>query len=222
MQNLQQLVGLPARPRARERAVDARRIERALRRRISGEVRFDAGSRALYATDASNYRQVPLGVVIPRGVDDVIAAVACARDFGAPIVARGGGTSLAGQCCNVAVVIDTSKFLNRLLWLDPATRRARVQPGLVLDRLRERAERHHLTFAPDPSTHTHCTLGGMIGNNSCGTHSMMAGRTSDNVHELGILTYEGDRMRVGRTSEHELEAIIRAGGRRGEIYARLK
>src|SRR4051812_14199777 len=222
MQNLQQLVGLRARPRARERAVDARRLERALRRRISGEVRFDAGSRALYATDASNYRQVPIGVVIPRGVDDVIAAVACARDFGAPIVARGGGTSLAGQCCNVAVVIDTSKFLNRLLWLDPATRRARVQPGLVLDRLRERAERHHLTFAPDPSTHTHCTLGGMIGNNSCGVHSVMGGMTSDNVEELDVLLYDGTRLTVGSTPEAELERICREPGRRGEIYRRLR
>ncbi|TMA10603.1 MAG: FAD-dependent oxidoreductase, partial [Deltaproteobacteria bacterium] len=148
---------LRLRPRSLEsRAeVDVRALERKLRQRTSGEVRFDAGSRALYATDASNYRQVPIGVVLPRTARDVIEAVACARDVGAPIVARGGGTSLAGQCCNVALVIDTSKYLDRILWLDPSRRRARVQPGVILDRLRERAEAHHLTFAPDPATHNH-------------------------------------------------------------------
>src|SRR3954469_18504573 len=114
-------------------------LERALKSRIEGEVRFDEGSRALYSTDASNYRQVPIGVVVPRTIDDLVEAVAAAREHGAPIVARGGGTSLAGQCCNVALVIDCSKYLNRILWLDPARRLARVQPGLVLDRLRERA-----------------------------------------------------------------------------------
>src|SRR3954471_4078846 len=163
---LHPLVALRAPGARRKGSMDVRRLERALRSRISGEVRFDAGSRALYATDASNYRQVPIGVVVPRSIGDVVAAVACAREAGAPIVARGGGTSLAGQCCNVALVLDTSKFLNRILYLDAARRRARVEPGVVLDRLRGRAERHHLTFAPDPSTHNHCTLGGMIGNNS--------------------------------------------------------
>jgi FAD/FMN-containing dehydrogenase/Fe-S oxidoreductase len=185
-------------------------------------VRFDDGSRALYATDASNYRQVPIGVVIPRTVDDVVAALAVCRGFDAPVLSRGGGTSLAGQCCNVAVVLDFSKHLNRILDLDPQARRARVEPGLVLDDLRDAAEEHHLTFGPDPATHTHCTLGGMIGNNSCGVHSVMAGKTVDNVEELEILTYEGLRLRVGATSEDELERIIRSGGRRGEIYARLR
>src|SRR5437762_10007012 len=153
--------------------VDAEALASELRRRIRGEVRFDAGSRALYATDASNYRQVPIGVVIPRDADDVIHTMAIAREFGAPILARGGGTSLAGQCCNVAVVLDTSKYMNRIVSLDPAAKRACVQPGVVLDSLRNAARQHQLTFAPDPSTHNHCTLGGMIGNNSCGVHSVM-------------------------------------------------
>src|SRR5438876_6417945 len=148
--------------------VDAEALATELRRRVSGEVRFDAGSRALYATDASNYRQVPIGVVIPRGPDDVIQTMAVAREFGAPVLCRGGGTSLAGQCCNVALVLDTSKYMNRILEIDPAKRIARVQPGVVLDRLRSAAEKHHLTFGPDPATHDRCTLGGMIGNNSCG------------------------------------------------------
>src|SRR5437879_6055288 len=193
-----------------------------LRSSIRGEVRFDAGSRALYATDASNYRQVPIGVVIPRDADDVIQTMMIAREFGAPILARGGGTSLAGQCCNVAVVLDTSKYMNRILELDPETKLARVQPGVVLDSLRNAANQHGLTFAPDPSTHNHCTLGGMIGNNSCGTHSLMAGKTEENVLELDVLTYEGMRMRVGATAGDELERIVAAGGRRGEIYAGLK
>src|SRR5205085_1787713 len=202
--------------------VDSAALAAALRREIKGEVRFDNGSRALYATDASNYRQVPIGVVMPRDANDAIATVALARKFGAPILARGGGTSLAGQCCNIAVVMDMSKYMHHILELNPTTKRARVQPGCVLDDLRAAAEQYHLTFGPDPSTHNHCTLGGMIGNNSCGVHSVMAGKTEDNVEELDILTYDGMRMRVGQTSEVELERIISAGGRRGEIYRRLK
>src|SRR5919206_2258637 len=104
-----------------------------LRRCMRGEVRFDPGSRALYATDGSNYRQVPIGVVIPRDADDVIAAMAVCREHGAPVLARGGGTSLAGQCCNVAVVFDYSKHLDAVLQIDPERRVARVQPGCVLD-----------------------------------------------------------------------------------------
>jgi FAD/FMN-containing dehydrogenase/Fe-S oxidoreductase len=203
-------------------ARDTASLESELRRAIAGEVRFDAGSRALYATDASNYRQVPIGVVVPRSVDDVVATVAACARFGVPILSRGGGTSLAGQCCNVAVVMDFSKYVNRILALDPHARHAVVEPGVVLDTLREAAEQHHLTFAPDPSTHSHNTLGGMIGNNSCGVHSVMGGKTVDNVIALDVLTYDGLRMTVGATSDAELAAIIAAGGRRGEIYAALK
>src|SRR5438874_9855184 len=135
---------------------------------------------------------------------------------------RGGGTSLAGQCCNVAVVIDCSKHLNRIVDIDWTNRRARVQPGLVLDTLRHAAEKRRLTFAPDPSTHSHCTLGGMIGNNSCGVHSVTGGNTSDNVEEMEIVLYDGTRLTVGATSEEKLQRIIAAGGRRGEIYRRLR
>ncbi|HEX7232328.1 MAG TPA: FAD-linked oxidase C-terminal domain-containing protein [Candidatus Binatia bacterium] len=202
--------------------VDVHGLAAELRRNVRGEVRFDNGSRALYATDGSNYRQVPIGVVIPRDVDDIVATVAAARHYGAPVLARGGGTSLAGQCCNVAVVMDLSKYMHRILELDSSRKRARVEPGLVLDDLRDAAERHHLTFGPDPSTHNHCTLGGMIGNNSCGVHSVMAGKTDDNIEELDILTYDGTRMRVGKTGDDKLADEMRAGGRRGEIYRRLK
>lgn len=200
----------------------AKALAEDIRRRIQGEVRFDDGSRALYATDGSNYRQVPIGVVIPRNLEDVIETVAACREHQAPVLARGGGTSLAGQCCNTAVVMDMSKYLGRILKIEPEQRRALVEPGCVLDELREDAERYHLTFGPDPATHDHNTLGGMIGNNSCGIHALMAGRTADNVDELDILTYDGLRLRVGPTAEEELESIIRQGGRRGEIYAGLR
>lgn len=205
--------------------VDARRVESALRRAIRGEVRFDGGSRALYATDGSNYRQVPIGVVIPESADDVVATIGVCRENGVPILARGGGTSLTGACCNVAVVMDFSKRLHRVLWVDPRRKLARVQPGVPLDHLRFEAEKHGLTFAPDPSTHQYCTLGGMIGNNSCGVHSLIglgSGRTSDQVDELDIALYDGTRLTVGPTPDEQLERIIAAGGRKAEIYAALK
>ncbi len=197
-------------------------LESELQASITGEVRFDTTTRALYATDGSNYRRVPIGVVIPRSTDDVIKTVALCRKYSAPIFNRGAGTALAGQTCNVAVCLDYSKYLNHILEIDPEKRTARVQPGVVLDDLRNAAEKYGLTFGPDPATHNHCTLGGMMGNNSCGIHSVMSGRTADNVQELEILTYDGVRMRVGPTSEEELEVIIAEGGRRGEIYAGLK
>ena len=193
-----------------------------LRATITGEVRFDDGTRALYAVDGSNYRQVPIGVVIPKTIEEVIQTVALARKHGAPLLPRGGGTSLSGQSCNVAVIVDFSKYLNQIIEINPQEKYAWVQPGCVLDKLRNRANEFNLTFGPDPSTHEYCNLGGMIGNNSCGVHSVMAGRTVDNVLELDILTYDGERMRVGPTSDAEYEEIVRAGGRRGEIYSRLR
>jgi FAD/FMN-containing dehydrogenase/Fe-S oxidoreductase len=214
-------------PRVRHRAasppkVDAAKLSWFLRRTVRGEVRFDEGSRALYSTDASNYRQIPIGVVIPRDADDVVATVNACREFGAPITSRGGGTSLAGQSCNVAVIIDYSKYMNKIVEIDWERRRARVQPGCILDDLRKKAEERHLTFGPDPATHDHNTLGGMIGNNSCGMHAQMAGKVEENIEELEIVTYDGVRMRVGPTSDEDLERIIAAGGRRGEIYAQMK
>ncbi len=197
-------------------------LENELTKAIAGEVRFDDGSRALYATDASNYRQVPIGVVIPKNLDDIVKTVALCRKYQAPLLSRGGGTSLAGQCCNRAVVMDMSKYVNRLISLDPENQRAVVEPGLVLDALRNAAKKHRLIFAPDPSTHSHCTLGGMMGNNSCGVHSVMGGKTDENVFEMEILTYDGLRMTVGPTSPEDLERFIQEGGRKGEIYSKLK
>jgi FAD/FMN-containing dehydrogenase/Fe-S oxidoreductase len=231
MMTVETIVPLTARPRGHpvaSRPREARSLAADLSRRIRGEVRFGDGDRALYATDASNYRQLPIGVVIPLDVEDMIEAVSVASEHGAPILVRGGGTSLAGQCCNEAVVIDASKYVNHVLEVDASNRRARVEPGTVLDDLRDAAHAHGLTFGPDPATHDHNTLGGMIGNDSCGVRSVMAefygpgARTAENVEELEILTYDGLRMRVGATSDEEYRAILGAGGRRAEIYRALR
>ena len=197
-------------------------LETRLRATVRGEVLFDLGSRALYAADSSNYRQMPVGVITPRDAADVEAALKACRATGAAVLPRGAGTSLAGQCANVAVVFDYSRYMNSLVSIDPEAKLAVVEPGIVLDRLREAAELHHLTYAPDPATHSRCTLGGMIGNNSCGVHGLLGGKVVDNVETLDIVLYDGTRMTVGRTTPEELEAKIAGGGREGEIYARLK
>lgn len=202
--------------------IDVERLVAALRERVRGEVRFGDGDRALYSTDASNYRQIPIGVVLPRDADDVVEAVAVCRTFGAPIVSRGGATDLAGSACNAAVVMDMSKYMNRVLEINWNERWAKVEPGTVLDDLRQQAEARHLTFGPDPATHNRNTLGGMIGNNSCGMHAQMAGKVEENTIELEILTYDGLRTWVGSTTDAQLETIIGEGGVRGEIYSRLK
>lgn len=198
-----------------------KKLEDQLCSELKGEVRFDSTSRALYATDASNYRQPPIGVVVPRNTSDVIKAVQICRKYNVPVLPRGAGTSLCGQTCNTAVVFDFSKYLNKIVELDPTTKTAYVEPGVVLDDLRDATEKHDLTFAPDPSTHNHNTLGGMIGNNSCGPHSVMAGRTSDNLLELDILTYEGHRMTVGATTEIELQEILRKNDDKSKIFKKL-
>ncbi|HEX7495489.1 MAG TPA: FAD-binding oxidoreductase, partial [Candidatus Limnocylindrales bacterium] len=193
-----------------------------LRTHVRGDVQFGAGDRALYATDSSNYRQLPIGVVRPLDTDDLVETIRACHDHDAPITLRGGGTSLAGQATNVAVIIDVSRHLNRIVELDPALRIARVQPGVILDDLRSASERHGLTFGPDPATHDRCTLGGMLGNDSCGAHSIMAGRTSDNVESLDVLTYDGLRLTVGRTTDDELARFCAEESPRGEIYRSLR
>ena len=206
---------------------EAAGLAAALRNTIRGEVRFDDGARSLYSTDSSNYRQIPIGVVIPCDRSDVIATVEICREYGAPITCRGGGTSLAGQCCNVAVIIDFTKYMNRIIEINPEEKLVRVEPGIVLDEMQKAVKEHGLIFGPDPATHNHCAIGGMLGNNSCGVHSVMAefygggARTSDNVRELEVLLYDGTVLRVGQTGDAELARIIREDGRRGRIYQRL-
>ncbi|MCH0542958.1 FAD-binding oxidoreductase [Streptomyces sp. MUM 203J] len=181
-------------------------LARDLRHALRGDVDFGAAARALATMDASNYRRVPLGVVAPRDADDVAAALAVCREHSVPVVARGAGTSIAGQATGTGVVLDFTRHMRGLLDLDPEARTATVQPGLVLDRLREAARPYGLTFGPDPSTHSRCTLGGMIGNNACGAHSVAWGTTADNVHGLGVLTYTGEALRLGRDGRGEAPA----------------
>ncbi|MGA3069435.1 MAG: FAD-binding oxidoreductase, partial [Terracidiphilus sp.] len=200
-------------PLQHERFAAHRELEALLKATLRGDVRFDLGSRALYAADSSNYRQLPIGVVLPRDAADVEAGLAACRATAAAVLPRGAGTSLAGQCANVAVVFDFSRYMHGLDSIDPAAKLARVEPGIVLDRLREAAELHHLTYAPDPATHSRCTLGGMIGNNSCGIHGLLGGKVADNVDSLDVVLYDGTRMTVGRTGPGQLEAAIRTGGR---------
>ncbi len=193
-----------------------------LRARVEGEVRFDDGTRAAYSTDASNYRQVPIGVVIPRSVDAAVEAVAVCRRHDAPVLSRGGGTSLAGQCTNTAVVLDWTKYCNQLLSVDLEKRTCVVEPGIVLDDLNRALAEHGLRYGPQPSTHPNCSLGGMIGNNSCGASAQRAGKVVDNIARLEVLLYDGTRFWCGETSDEEYDDIDARGDRRAAIYRSLR
>jgi FAD/FMN-containing dehydrogenase/Fe-S oxidoreductase len=166
----------------------------ALRAGMRGGVADDVATRAAYSTDASNYRHPPVAVAFPRDAQDVAAALAACRAHGVPVTHRGGGTSVGGQACGDGVVLDFSRHMGRVLAVDPDARTARVEPGLVLDDLRAAAAPHGLTFGPDPSTHSRCTLGGMLGNNSCGAHSVRWGTTADNTVDLDLLLADGTRL----------------------------
>ncbi|GAB3696847.1 FAD-binding and (Fe-S)-binding domain-containing protein [Nocardiopsis oceani] len=201
---------------------DLTALHRDLEDSVQGIVALDAGTLALYTSDASNYRRVPLAVVIPETVDDCVAAVRACAAHGVPIVPRGGGTSIAGNSIGTGVVIDTSRHLRAVEHIDPAARTATVQPGVILDDLRAATAEHGLTFAPDPSTHSRCTIGGMIGNNACGSHSVAWGTTADNIVSLDLLLSDGTRITVGsgHTAEEFAELAARPG-REGQIHAAL-
>jgi FAD/FMN-containing dehydrogenase/Fe-S oxidoreductase len=192
-----------------------------LRERVAGEVRFDAGSKAVYSTDASNYRQVPIGVVVPETPDDAVQAIQVCRDHDVPVLSRGGGTSLAGQCCNAAVVLDWSKRCNRVLQVDTDSGVAVVEPGIALDALNDYLAESGWMVGPKPSTHVSCTIGGMIGNNSCGSTAQAYGKTADSVRALEILTYDGLRERVGECTPEQARQIAAGNGRMAELYRGL-
>ncbi|MEV0388908.1 FAD-binding and (Fe-S)-binding domain-containing protein [Nonomuraea sp. NPDC050643] len=209
------------RPPAR-REIDVETLRLRLEEAVDGEVRFDVGSRAAYARDASNYRHVPIGVVVPRGLDAGAAAVAVCRGGDVPVLSRGGGTSLAGQCCNAAVVIDWSKHCGRVESVDPVRRRIVVQAGAVLDDVNRVLGAYGLMVGPRPSSHAACTIGGMIGNDSCGASAQAYGKMADSVLRLEILTYDGVRAWVGPTGEQEYARVQAQGGRVAEIYRGLR
>src|SRR5579875_1483452 len=194
-----------------------------LARTIKGDVRFDAAARVVFSTDASNYRRDPIGIIAPRDAADVAAALKIARENDLPIVPRGGGTSLAGQGANTALMIDFSRYMTEIRAIDPDRRIAIVEPGVVQSHLNAAAERYGLFFAPDPSTKDRCTIGGMIGNNSCGAHSAAHGKTADNVVALEAMLYDGTELSLGAAaSANEIAAAIASGGRAGEIFSSLR
>src|SRR5262249_25480526 len=187
-------------------AVTAPALQRDLERAIAGEVRFDPVSRALYSTDASVYQIEPLGVVVPRTPGDVIQTVEIARRHEVPITARGGGTSQAGQAIGAGLQLDTSKYLNRVLEVNVAERWAWVEPGVVLDELNAALRPHGLRFAPDISTASRATVGGMIGNNSSGARSVLYGKTIDHVLELKVVLADGSTAHFRPLAGADLEA----------------
>ncbi|WP_441247616.1 FAD-binding and (Fe-S)-binding domain-containing protein [Kitasatospora sp. McL0602] len=202
----------------------AHALAHALRAALRGEVRFGTAERAVYSQDASNYRHPPLGVVKPADLDDVRAALALCREHGVPVVPRGAGTSVGGQAIGPgAVVLDFRRHLDRVLSVDPDTRTARVEPGAVLDDLQRAARPYGLRFGPDPSTHSRCTLGGMIGNDSCGAHSVAWGRTSDNLHALDLLLADGTELTLtGPLTPAERDRLRARPGREGELHRALQ
>lgn len=189
---------------------------------LEGDCDFSPAGVALYTSDASNYRQIPLGVVFPKNSNDVKLTTRLCREYGLPVLMRGGGTSQNGQCVNEAVILDCSQHMNKVISIDTDAREAVVEPGIVCDALKASAEQFGLTFGPDPATHSRCTLGGMIGNNSCGPHSMLAGKTVENVLALEVLTASGDQFWVGPTSESEFDEIIARDDGQARIYQQLK
>src|SRR6266496_3555559 len=202
--------------------MDTGKLSQVLADRVDGEVRFDPGTRGAYAHDGSNYRQPPLGVVVPRSADAAAAAISVCAEFGAPVLSRGGGTSLAGQCCNTAVVIDWTKYCHQVVSVNPGGRTAIVQPGAALDKVNDAVRKYGLMVGPKPSTHVSCTIGGMIGNNSCGATAQAYGKMADSVRRLEIACYDGLRTWTGPTSDAEYQQIIAAGGTKAALFQRLR
>ncbi|MBV9450978.1 MAG: FAD-binding protein [Streptosporangiaceae bacterium] len=202
--------------------MDTEKLQRALEEAVDGEVRFDAGSRGAYAHDGSNYRMPPIGVVVPKTAEAAVSAIKTCSEFNAPVLSRGGGTSLAGQCCNEAIVIDWTKYCHNLLSVDPGGRTAIVQPGMALDKVNDAVRKYGLMVGPKPSTHVSCTIGGMIGNNSCGASAQAYGKMADSVKRLEILTYDGLRTWAGPTSDADYQQILAEGGRKADIYRKLQ
>jgi len=193
----------------------------ACRAEVRGEVRVDMITRALYATDASSYQQTPHAVVLPRNRDDVIAAMTMCARYGLPVLPRGGGSSLAGQAVGAAVVIDMTKYMHSLVAVDPESRRARVQPGMTLQALNDRLAPRRLKFGPDPASAVVCTLGGMVGNNSTGTHSILYHMTADHLQSVDVVLADGTATTFAPTQRSEIANLVTRGGLLGSIWQRV-
>ena len=202
----------------RVRGKEREELAEILRKRISGEVRFDPFSRVLYSTDASIYQMEPVGVVIPRDVDDVLAVMEVAKENNIPLLPRAGGTSLAGQTVNHAIVIDFSKNLDHLLEVNTEEGWARVQPGIVLDQLNRQLAPHGMMYAPDPTTSSRACVGGGIGNNTCGAHSVIYGKSLDHIMEVDVILADGTQTHFRNMEAHELEAKLSGTGLESDIY----
>src|SRR3954452_2006372 len=195
------------------RRIDSEALRRDLASHIEGEVRFDPLSRALYATDASVYQIWPLGVVVPKSRADILHALEVCRRYRCPITMRGGGTSQAGQSIGSGIQIDTSKYYNRILEVNTEERWARIEPGVVLDELNAHLQPHRLRFAPDISTASRATIGGMVANNSSGARSVLYGKTIDHVLELTVALSDGtvaefrETLRSDTPQGETLEAV---------------
>ncbi len=206
----------------RIRGRDREELANLLRQRVSGEVKFDPFSRVLYSTDASIYQMEPVGVVIPRNVDDVQAVMEIARDSNIPVLPRTGGTSLAGQTVNHAIVVDFSKYLNQVLEVNQEEGWVRVQPGIILDQLNRQLASYGLQYAPDPTTSNRACVGGGIGNNTCGAHSVLYGKTLDHVMEVDTILSDASRTHFGPLEAHELEAKLSGTGLESHIYRGIR
>ena len=203
-------------------ATEREALGRRLRREVRGDVLLDAVSRGLYATDASIYQIEPVGVVLPRDTEDVVAAVRVAGECGVSLLPRGGGTSLGGQAVGPSLVLDFSKYMDAVLEFDPAAATVRVQPGAVLDELNAFLAPHGLHFAPDPATSSRATIGGMIGNNSSGAKSILYGITQDHVLATKVVLADGTLLDLAELSPEEYDRRCRQPSREAEILAGFK
>ena len=192
-----------------------------LSQNISGEVRFDDMSRALWSTDASIYQIKPVGVVLPKSEEDIIATLELASKNDVTILPRGGGTSLAGQTVGNSVIVDFSKYMRNVVELNLDEGWVKTQPGIILDELNRYLAPHNVMFTPDPSTSNRGNVGGALGNNSCGAHSIMWGKTVDNVVDLDIILSNGDTANFGQVSGDQLETKMRLSSFEGDIYRNL-
>ncbi|MEE8395811.1 MAG: FAD-binding oxidoreductase, partial [bacterium] len=193
-----------------------------LKKRVKGEVRSDRMTRLLYATDASMYQVEPLGVVLPRNEDDLSAAMEAALKHVVPVLPRGGGTSLAGQCVGESLVLDLSTHMNRVLEFNAEERWVKVQPGVVQDQLNAFLAPHGFLFGPDTSTSNRATIGGMAGNNSAGARSVIYGKTVDHVIEVDAILSDGSRATFGPLDASGWEAKLRGDGLEGHIHREVR